>query len=83
MFQGRCNGIVWVNAIAEELGTIIKARASAIEIFERSLSLVREAYFVDGENRIADLADLEKVAQVLNREAAALEVLVSNFKASG
>lgn len=83
IFQGRAGGVVWVNAIAEELGGILKTRGFAVETYQRSLSLVREAHFADGENRFSDLTDLERAAHLLNREAAALEVLADNFKASG
>jgi|HubBroStandDraft_6_1064221.scaffolds.fasta_scaffold498947_1 hypothetical protein len=83
VFQGRTRGIVWVNAVAEELGGILKTRGFAAESYERMLSGVREAYFADSENKLTDLSDLEKAAHLLNREAAALEVLAANFKATG
>lgn len=83
VFQGQTAGVVWVNAVAEELGTILKSRGFALELYEQMLGHVREVYFADGENKLTDLSDLENAARLLNREAAALEVLAANFKASG
>lgn len=64
------------------LGTLLRSRQITRETYEHALSRMRLSFFFDSENSIEDLRELSKAVDVLQREAAALDVLAKTIRAS-
>ncbi len=68
---------------AHAMGTALASRETAVRIHRAILWKCNEMrFFLDDQNKSDDISDFRKVVDILNREAAALEVLAKNFRAS-
>lgn len=69
-------------AFTRALGSLLSFRSDVKTKYDGVLSKFKTARFVDSDNSAEDLDDLDRSVFLLNREAAALEVLAKNFRAS-
>ena len=79
---GKKLGPPCISAIIGAIGETIHARNVTKNYYDTLLAGIKSAYFLQTENKIDDLRNFEASVQVLQREAAALEVLAKNMKIS-
>lgn len=82
---GRVDG-QWINVLKMAAGAMIVERRNAATTYgevmkARGYDRGKRISFVNDENVTANLEDLTRIAEILNREAVALEMLARNFRA--
>jgi hypothetical protein len=71
------------DALMNGMGSVLQSREITRKLYEMSFSEIKSVYFVDDSNRAVDLGALSSAVKALVKEAAALKVLASNFRATG
>jgi hypothetical protein len=61
----------------------VHARRATRSAYSRVISELNPVFFIDNSNRMSDLRDFAQSVNFITKEAAAIRVLVENFKALG
>ncbi|MGD0567231.1 MAG: hypothetical protein ABSA78_02405 [Candidatus Sulfotelmatobacter sp.] len=70
------------NDFIHTLSTLLYLRNLTQAAYVDAIRKIRSAYFLEESNQHVDLTDLATCVDVLSREAAALRVILENFRAS-
>ena len=84
---GGRGGSTLIDVLSGSAGTILQEREKTINIYDFFLKryrprLISEVEFFNTANSDKDLNDLASIVKAMDREAAALEVIAINFRAS-
>ena len=81
VFDGRINE-KWQNWFSNNAAQVLVRRDQVKRLYERLYGSGKSAVVPDGDSRDEQLREFETAVGLLNRDAAALEILARNFRAS-